>query len=409
MIMSNIINSRITTKLLKRLLKNVKSYNYENHINKIYTLNNELLEKCVEVRRHHYNIVDIPYKKFNYMENLNRNCENMVGYIRIPVGMIGPIKINDYTNYIPFATTEGALVSSINRGCKLLNISKNEIIVEDVGMTRSPIIKCNSISNLQNIKLWINNNFVNIKEIFDKDSEYTKLKNIDFLQEGRHLHLRFCATTGNAMGMNMVSKASNNVLKFLQQKFDIKIISLSGNTCTDKKSSAINLIKGRGKHVVMESLISKENLYNILKVTPDEIINLHIQKNLIGSSLAHTIGGNNCNASNIVAGLFIATGQDCGQIGTSSYCIINMTKEEDNLLVTINMPSLELATIGGGTRLEDQMNNLKIIHSGDDFDVHYLAKNIIYSILACELSLMSALCNDDLVKAHLKLNRGLKY
>ena len=120
----------------------------------------------------------------------------------------------------------------------------------------------------------------------------------------------------------------------------------------------------------MESLINKHDLYSVLKVTPDEIINLHIQKNLIGSSLAHTLGGNNCNASNIIAGLFIATGQDCGQIGTSSYCIINMTKENDNLLVTINMPSLELATIGGGTGLEDQMNNLKIIHSGNDFNVY---------------------------------------
>ena len=85
-----------------------------------------------------------------------------------------------------------------------------------------------------------------------------------------------------------------------------------------------------------------------------------------------------------------------------------MTKEKDDLLVTINMPSLEIATIGGGTRLDDQENNLGIIHSWDKFDVSYLSKNVIYSVLACELSLMSALCNDDLVKAHLRLNRGFK-
>ena len=401
--------NRLTVQVLKDLLKDVKSYNYENYVSKNFRLNNNVLEKCIELRREKYKIKNIPYKNYNYMENLNKNCENVVGYVRVPIGMIGPINIDNKNNFIPFATTEGALVSSINRGCKLLNLSKNEIIVEDIGMTRSPIIKCNSLSDLQNIKLWINDNLEDIKKVFEKDSNYTKLKKIDFLQEGRHLHIRFCATTGDAMGMNMVSKSSNNVLKYLQEKFDVKIISLSGNTCTDKKSSAINLIKGRGKHIVMESLIKKEDLFNILKVTPDEIINLHIQKNLIGSSLAHTIGGNNCNASNIVAGLFLATGQDCGQIGTSSYCIINMSKEEGDLLVTINMPSMELATIGGGTRLEDQMNNLKIIHKNDKFDVKFLGKNIIYSVLACELSLMSALCNDDLIKAHLKLNRGLKY
>ena len=391
------------------MLKDVKAYNFENHIGKSYKLNNNLLEKCIQVRRNKYNIKNIPYKNFNYLENLNKNCENVVGYVRIPIGMIGPINIDNNINHIPFATTEGALVSSINRGCKLLNISKNEFLVEDVGMSRSPIIKCNSLKELYDIKIWIKNNFNVIKEIFQKDSNYTNLKEIDFLQEGRHLHIRFSATTGDAMGMNMVSKASNNVLKSLKDMFNIQIVSLSGNTCTDKKASAINLIKGRGKHVVMESLISQDNLYNILKVTPDEIINLNIQKNLIGSSLANTTGGNNCNASNIVAGLFLATGQDSGQIGTSSFCIINMTKVNDDLLVTINMPSLELATIGGGTRLEDQMNNLKIIHSGDNFNVKFLSKNVIYSVLACELSLMSALCNDDLVKAHLKLNRGIKY
>ena len=398
----------LTSKILKELLHDVKSYNFENFISKKIKLNNNILQNCVEIRRERYKIKNIPYKEFNYMENLNKNCENVIGYVRIPVGMIGPINIDNNINHIPFATTEGALVSSINRGCKLLNISKNEIVVEDIGMTRSPIIKCKSLLELNSIKLWINQNFNEIKKIFENDSNYTKLKDINFLQEGRHLHIRFCATTGDAMGMNMVSKSSNNVLKFLQNKFDIKIVTLSGNTCTDKKASAINLIKGRGKHVVMESLIKKNDLHNILKVTPDEIINLHIQKNLIGSSLAHTLGGNNCNASNIVAGLFIATGQDCGQIGTSSYCIINMNKEDDDLLVTINMPSLEIATIGGGTRLEDQMNNLKIINK-DNMDVKYLGKNIIYSVLACELSLMSALCNDDLIKAHLKLNRGLKY
>lgn len=396
----------ISSNLIKSALKNVKPYNYENIIKKSFNLDNNILEKCVEHRRQIYNIKNIPYKNYNYLQNLNRNCENVVGYVRIPVGMIGPINIENNVKNIPFATTEGALVSSINRGCKLLNISKTNIIVEDVGMTRSPIIKMNSLDDIIKLKNWINNNFDSIKEIFQKDTNYTKLKEIDFLQEGHHLHLRFCATTGDAMGMNMVSKSCNNTLKFLKSKFDIEIVSLSGNTCTDKKASAINLIKGRGKNVIMDALIKKDTLNNILRVTPDQMINLNIQKNLIGSSLACTIGGNNCNASNIVAGLFIAMGQDTGQIGTSSYTIINMNKKKEDLLVTITMPSLEIATIGGGTRLDDQYNNLQYINK--NIDVNLLAKHIIYSVLSCELSLMSALCNDDLVSAHLKLNRGTK-
>ena len=168
--------NKLTIKILKDLLKDVKSYNYENYVSKSFKLNNSVLEKCIELRREKYKIKNVPYKNYNYIENLNKNCENVIGYVRIPVGMIGPININNKNNYIPFATTEGALVSSINRGCKLLNLSKNEIIVEDIGMTRSPIIKCSSISELQNIKLWINNNFEEIKQVFEKDSNYTKLK-----------------------------------------------------------------------------------------------------------------------------------------------------------------------------------------------------------------------------------------
>ena len=225
------------------LLKNIKPYNYENYlIKQKFQLDNNILEECVNLRRLHYNITDLPYKNFNYAQNLNHNCENVVGYVRVPTGIVGPVNINNKTNYVPIATTEGALISSMNRGCKLLNTSKTNIVVEDVGMTRSPIIKCNSLNEIIDIKQWINNNFNEIKIIFETDTRYTKLKSIDFLQEGRHLHIRFSATTGDAMGMNMVSKSSNNVLKYLQSKFTLEVISLSGNTCTDKKASAINLL-----------------------------------------------------------------------------------------------------------------------------------------------------------------------
>ena len=391
--------------------KDLKPYKYESHLLKSnIPINNNILEKCVESRRTAYNIQNLPYKDFNYKKNLNCNCENIIGYTRIPTGIVGPINIKNKSNYVPVSTTEGALVSSINRGCKLLNLSQTNIIVEDVGMTRSPIIKCNSLNDVYNLKESINKNYEIVRYKFEENTRFTKLKNITFLQEGRHLHVRFSATCGDAMGMNMVTKSVNNVLEYLNKEFDIEIVSISGNTCTDKKSSAINLINGRGKKVIMDALINRDNLYDILKVTPSQLINLNIQKNLIGSSLVNCIGGNNCNAANVVAAIFIATGQDCGQIGTSSNCIINMTEENDDLLVTITMPSLEIGTIGGGTNLDDQYNNLNIMGINNELpigeNVKLLAKNIIYCVLSCELSLMSALCNNDLLKAHMELNRS---
>ena len=134
------------------------------------------------------------------------------------------------------------------------------------------------------------------------------------------------------MGMNMIGKSTEHVLNILKENFKLlDIVTLSGNTCTDKKTTSINWINGRGKRVIMESIISSKSLGQILKVTPDDIVNLNIQKNLIGSSLAGSIGGFNCNTANIIAGIFIATGQDCGQIGTSSASIINFKAEKDKL------------------------------------------------------------------------------
>ena len=177
------------------LLKNIKPYNYENYLIKNnINLTNNILEECVNLRRSQYDISNLPFKNFNYLQNLNRNCENIVGYTRIPTGIIGPVTINDKQNFVPIATTEGALISSINRGCKVLNKSKTNIIVEDVGMSRSPIIKCNSLDEVFKIKNWILDNYEDVKQIFQTDTKFTKLKSIDFLQEGRHLHirLRFC-------------------------------------------------------------------------------------------------------------------------------------------------------------------------------------------------------------------------
>ena len=110
-----------------KAIKNIKPYNYENYLIKHnMKLDNKNLEKCIYLRRKHYNITDLPYKNLNYLQILNRNCENIVGYVRMPTGIIGPVKIDNKENFVPISTTEGALISSINRGCKLLNVSKEE-------------------------------------------------------------------------------------------------------------------------------------------------------------------------------------------------------------------------------------------------------------------------------------------
>lgn len=118
------------------------------------------------------------------------------------------------------------------------------------------------------------------------------------------------ATTGDAMGMNMVSKGTETALNSLQQIFqDMEILSLSGNFCTDKKSASINWIEGRGKSVVAEAIVPSKTVKNVLKTTIPALVELNVAKNLVGSAIAGSIGGFNAHAANIVTAIFIATGQ----------------------------------------------------------------------------------------------------
>lgn len=81
----------------------------------------------------------------------------------------------------------------------------------------------------------------------------------------------------------------------------MQVASLSGNYCTDKKPAAINWIEGRGKSVVAEGIIPGDAVKSILKTTVDAIVKLNITKNLVGSAMAGTMGGNNAHAANILS------------------------------------------------------------------------------------------------------------
>jgi hydroxymethylglutaryl-CoA reductase (NADPH) len=107
---------------------------------------------------------------------------------------------------------------------------------------------------------------------------------------------------------------------------DMQIVSLSGNYCIDKKPAAINWIEGRGKSVVAEAIIPGDVVKNVLKSDVDSLVELNINKNLIGSAMAASVGGFNAHAANIVAAIFLATGQDPAQVVESANCITIMKK-----------------------------------------------------------------------------------
>lgn len=250
---------------------------------------------------------------------------------------------------------------------------------------------------------------------FNSTTNFGKLHSVTATIAGRNIYLRFCCMSGDAMGMNMVSKGCLKAIELIEESFpDVVLVAISGNMCTDKKPSAINWILGRGKSIVVEAIIEESIVESVLKTTVADVIETNKQKNHIGSAMAGSIGGFNAHAANIVTAVYLATGQDPAQNVESSNCLTIMEYAEDgtSLHVSVTMPSVEVGTVGGGTHLPAQAGCLEICgvrgasktgNAGDN--ARKLAMIVGASVLAGELSLMAALAANHLVRSHMQHNR----
>lgn len=343
------------------------------------------------------------------------NCEIVVGFVPLPVGMVGPLTLNNEQVYIPMATTEGCLVASTNRGVKAISTCSgaHAQIVRD-GITRAPCVRMASAMEAASLKLWceLPENFATLKAAFERTTSFGKLQGLKATVAGKNVYLRLCCFSGDAMGMNMVSKGSLAVIECLQSIFpSLELVALSGNMCTDKKAAATNWLEGRGKSVVVEATITKEIVRSVLKTTPKAMVHTNLHKNLIGSAMSGTMGGFNAHASNIVTAIFLAAGQDPAQNVESSNCITLMEETDDgDLWISCTMPSIEVGTVGGGTGLEAQAACLEAMGCRGSGKVpgdnsRKLACIVAAATMAGELSLLAALAANTLVQAHMQHNR----
>ena len=339
-----------------------------------------------------------------------KNIENPIGTVQVPVGVAGPLLIHtedeEIETYIPLATTEGALLASINRGCSAIRRSGGcNVAILANQMTRAPVLKTKSVTDAKKLKDWIKEHFDEIKEKAESTTSHGKLLKIDPIAiVGRFVYPRFVYETGDSMGMNMVTIATEESLKYIEKENDISILALSGNFCIDKKPSALNLIEGRGKSVVAEVVVPKEVVEKTLKTTTDAIVEVNYAKNLLGSAIAGSYGYN-AHYANIVAALFIATGQDPAHVVEGSIGITSAENNAGDLYFSITLPDLPVATVGGGTRLETATEALNLLDAKGSDKVERYASIVGGSVLAGELSLIGALAAGHLARAHKKLGR----
>lgn len=387
------------------------------------------------------NLEQLEPQQFDPEAARGRNIENLTGSVEIPVGVAGPLAVatltwrargEEFTDtlaenanfYLPLATTEGALVASVNRGLKVMRAAGGlEITVESTGMTRAPLLECESLSQKRAVEDYCRQEFPALQSAVATTSNHAKLIEVLPYSLGRYLWLRCRYHTGEAMGMNMVSKASAAVCAQLTAKFPtLKLIALSGNLCSDKKPAHINLETGRGEQVTARIVIPADLVRTQLGCEVGELVKIAQLKDWVGAVLAGTSSAN-AHAANMIAAIFAATGQDIAHVGEASQVRtwFAVTTEGD-LEAVVELPELPVGTVGGGTPLAGQRKWLELAladvtkagqvsnplqsaaHLGPRKAL--LAGMISGAVLAGELSLHAALAAGTLVSAHEQLGRA---
>ncbi|MBU3978809.1 hydroxymethylglutaryl-CoA reductase, partial [Patescibacteria group bacterium] len=285
-----------------------------------------------------------------------KNCENMIGIVQVPLGIAGPIAIRNPQSairnyYIPLATTEGALVASVSRGCKAVTESGGvTVFSKKIGITRAPVFRVQNISEGNNVINWLEKNFSQIAEIAKSSSEHLTLLAIKPWLLGRSLYVRFSFDTQDAMGMNMATIAASVIAEFIEKETKIHCVAVSGNMCVDKKPNYLNFIEGRGYNILAECLISEKIITSVLKTEKAKILEVAERKLHQASILSGTIGSN-AHIANVLSAMFLATGQDIAHVSECSMGVTTVEDDKEGLYISVYLPDLVVGTVGGGTSL----------------------------------------------------------
>ena len=339
----------------------------------------------------------------------SKNVENMIGVTQIPLGFAGPVKINgEYADgdfIIPMATTEGALLASVSRGMSIISESGGATVrIIGNAMTRAPVFRVEGIDHSIDVMEWMNENSEAIDNAVSETTSHGKLLQIEPFPNGKSLFLRFSYDTGDAMGMNMVTIATEAICRLIEKNTGAVLISVSGNMCTDKKPSAINMISGRGRTVVAECTIPGKIVKEKLHTTAEAIAETNMRKNLVGSAMSGSLGFN-AHAANMVAALYIATGQDPAQVVEGSLTMTTCEACDGDLYIAVRMSAVEVGTVGGGTRLPSQSEALQMMDCLGTGKADKFAEIVAVTVLGGELSTIGAQAAGHLGKAHKELGR----
>ena len=342
------------------------------------------------------------------------NVENAVGATRLPLGVAGPLAVEGENAsgeyHVPMATTEGALVASTNRGCSALTDSGGATArVLDEAMTRAPVFRVEGVAGAAELVDWVDQNLDALRDAAQDTTDHGELLRAKPYVAGDNVYIRFAYSTGDAMGMNMATVATRAASEVIEKETEAELLALSGNVCADKKPAAINAVEGRGRTVAADAVLPRELVREKLKTTPEGVIEVNERKTLLGSARAGTLGAN-AHAANVLAAVYLATGQDPAQVVEGSSAYTTASARDGDLYFSTTLPAVEIGTVGGGTALPTQNEALELlgVAGGGEpagTNAQELAEVIAGLVLAGELSLHAALASRHLEEAHSRLGR----
>ncbi|TML98703.1 MAG: hydroxymethylglutaryl-CoA reductase [Actinobacteria bacterium] len=336
---------------------------------------------------------------------LTGNIEQFIGVAQVPIGLAGPLLVNGESAqgefYVPLATAEGTLVASYNRGMRLLYESGGvtTTIMAD-HMQRAPAFLFASAREARAFADWLDEHFAEIKTAAEETTRSGRLVEIEKYTASRILYTRFNYTTGDAAGQNLTGKATQAACRWIETHNDtIEHYFLESNFATDKKSSQINMLRTRGKRVVAEAVIPNEILGRVMRSDTRLMYRARQVSNLGG--FMSGVNNNGAHSANGITAMFIATGQDAANVAESSAAYV-YTELRDNgdYYYSVTIPSLIVATYGGGTGLATQRECLELLGCYGRDNVRKFAEIVAATVLCGELSLGSAIVAEEWVEAH---------
>ncbi|HEY9680304.1 MAG TPA: hydroxymethylglutaryl-CoA reductase [Oculatellaceae cyanobacterium] len=351
-------------------------------------------------------------RTFEEREVYQKNIENFIGTVKVPIGLVGPLRVNglfaqgDY--YLPLATTEAALVASYNRGAQVITEAGGcSVALVSEGVSRAPSFAFRDLGEAGQFAVWAISQLDKFIEVAATTTRHGKLVDMRITIEGNHVYINFEYMTGDASGQNMVTISTEAVCHYIEEAAPVKpqYWFIESNMSGDKKANALSFTSVRGKKVTAEVIIPEALVKKRLHTTPDAMCK---QSNMgtIASALIGSFGIQGHYANGLTA-LFMACGQDVACVAESAVGISRLEVRDDGSLYgSVMLPNLMVGTVGGGTGLPSQRACLEMMGLAGVGKARALAEVCAALTLAGELSINAALSCHQFTRAHQRLARG---